>query len=84
MLPTLRMALALTQVEVEVEVEVEQLYGVQVEPEDQVLDGRLDSMVDSRGHTLNQNSVFVDYRHVGRTYRYVAVHSTEVEDRTRH
>ena len=57
---------------------------MRVEPEVQVLDVKLDSMVDSRGHTLNQSSAFVDCRHDGRTYRYVAVHSTEVEDRTRH
>ena len=82
MVPTLRVALVLALVEVEVE--VEQLYGVQVEPEDQVLDVKSDSMADSRGHTLNQSSAFVDCRHDGRTYRYVAVHNTEAEDRTRH
>ena len=78
MLPTLRVALALAQVE------VEQLYGVQVEPEDQVLDVRLDSMVDSRSHFLIRSSAFVDCRHAGRTYCCGAVHSTEVGDRTRH
>lgn len=73
------MLLALAQVEVE----VEPLPGMQVVPEEEVLDARLDSKVGIRRHFLKQSSASVECRHVGGTYHDIAVHYMEVEDRIR-
>lgn len=61
----------------------EQLPGVQVVPEEGVLDARFDSKVGIRHHFLYQSLASVDCRHVGGTYYHVLVHDMEGEDRIR-
>ena len=64
-------------------VEVEPLLEAYAAPEEGDLDAWLDSKASVRHQFLRQSSASVESRCVGITYRCPAVHSMEVEDRSR-